>query len=197
MDSISDMSITQPVYIGLGSNIDRERYILAGVIALSEQFGEIALSSVYESDAYGFNGAPFYNLVARLESAMAIDQLATLLKQIEYRVAGECKGARFRDRRLDMDLLLYAQLSRRYGSRQVPRADVIQHEYVLRPLAELAPNEKYPLTNQTYRQLLARLFPTINIKVVPFCWPGAVAIKRPYYRLTNSNQKLNLDRVLK
>ena len=51
------------VYLGVGSNIERERYIVAGLDALQGLFGELALSSVYDSAAIGFEGQPFLNLV--------------------------------------------------------------------------------------------------------------------------------------
>ena len=51
------------VYLGVGSNIERERYITAGLDALRGLFGEFALSSVYDSSAIGFDGQPFLNLV--------------------------------------------------------------------------------------------------------------------------------------
>ena len=44
------------VYLGVGSNIERERYIVAGLDALAVLFGELALSSVYDSEAIGFEG---------------------------------------------------------------------------------------------------------------------------------------------
>ncbi len=47
------------VYLSIGSNIEREKHIRAGILALKEQFGHITLSSVYESDAVGFDGHPF------------------------------------------------------------------------------------------------------------------------------------------
>ena len=51
------------IYISLGSNIDREMNTRAGVASLREQFGELQLSSVYESEAVGFEGSSFYNMV--------------------------------------------------------------------------------------------------------------------------------------
>jgi len=50
-------------YISLGSNIDREALTRAGVMALHQRFGELRLSSVYESEAVGFKGENFYNMV--------------------------------------------------------------------------------------------------------------------------------------
>ena len=51
------------VYLSLGSNIDRDHYIVAALDALADQFGELKISSVYESESVGFVGDNFYNLV--------------------------------------------------------------------------------------------------------------------------------------
>ena len=51
------------VYVSVGSNIDRVRNISAALQGLTERYGELQLSSVYESDAVGFDSEPFYNLV--------------------------------------------------------------------------------------------------------------------------------------
>mgnify|MGYP001548622445 CR=1 FL=1 len=62
------------VFLGIGSNIERERYITAGLDALQGLFGELALSSVYDSVAIGFEGQPFLNLVARVRLALCLAQ---------------------------------------------------------------------------------------------------------------------------
>ena len=51
------------IYLSLGSNIDRRQYICAALDALAENFGELDISSVYESESVGFEGDSFYNLV--------------------------------------------------------------------------------------------------------------------------------------
>ena len=51
------------VYLGVGSNIERERYITAGLDALDALFGGLQISSVYGSAAIGYSGQPFLNLV--------------------------------------------------------------------------------------------------------------------------------------
>ena len=51
------------IYISLGSNINKEQNTRAGINALKQVFGELTLSSVYESEAVGFDGDAFYNMV--------------------------------------------------------------------------------------------------------------------------------------
>ena len=56
------------VFLSLGSNVDREHNVAFAISTLSERFGQLRLSSVYESDAVGFKGDPFYNVVVELSS---------------------------------------------------------------------------------------------------------------------------------
>lgn len=47
------------VLISIGSNIERERYTKQSLVALKQHFSDVTVSSVYESEAVGFNGSPF------------------------------------------------------------------------------------------------------------------------------------------
>ncbi len=95
------------VYLGVGSNIERERYIIAGLDALERLFGALVLSPVYESDAIGFEGEPFYNLVARVETDLEVGELQKALRHIEYEHGRLQNASRFSARKLDIDILTY------------------------------------------------------------------------------------------
>src|SRR5690606_40142214 len=71
------------VYVSIGSNIDRERHVCAALDALSQNGKNLRVSSVYESEAVGFDGAPFYNLVAGFDTDWPLADLNCWLKQIE------------------------------------------------------------------------------------------------------------------
>lgn len=140
------------VFLSIGSNIDRERNIRSGVAALRERFGAVQLSSVYESEAVGFKGDPFYNLVASFETDATPDEVVASLRAIEDRYGRVRSGPRFSSRTLDIDLLLYGNAV--FSDPVViPRAEITRNAFVLLPLAELAPDEVHPQTGQTYRVL--------------------------------------------
>ncbi len=63
------------VWLGVGSNIERERHITAGLEALAGLCGELVLSGVYDSQAIGFAGQPFLNLVVGIDSGLSPGQL--------------------------------------------------------------------------------------------------------------------------
>ncbi|AJD49412.1 7, 8-Dihydro-6-hydroxymethylpterin-pyrophosphokinase, HPPK [Isoalcanivorax pacificus W11-5] len=161
------------VYLSLGSNIDREHNIRAGLDALAAQFGEVHLSPVYESEAVGFDGAPFLNLVARIDTGLPLGELAGLLRDIEAdhgRVRGDKK---FASRTLDIDVLTYGDLTGLVDGVELPRDEILKHAFVLRPLADLAPQARHPVLGETYAALLARLdMSAQKLWQVPFRWPA-------------------------
>ena len=98
------------IYISLGSNIDRERHIRAGLDALHAEFGELQVSRVFESEAVGFNGRPFYNLVAAAETDLPLATVCQRLRAMEFAHGREPDAKKFAPRTLDLDLLLYGDL---------------------------------------------------------------------------------------
>lgn len=138
------------VFVGIGSNVDRERSIRAGVADLRQQYRDAQLSSVYESDAVGFDGDAFYNLVAAFDTEDSIEQVVTNLAAIEDRRGRVRNGERFAARTLDLDLLLYGDEIITTGSYHVPRNEIPRYAFVLWPLAEMAPEMEHPETGENY-----------------------------------------------
>ena len=144
------MTKTQ-VYLGIGSNIDREINIRGGLAALKSLYGKLQISPVYESKAMGFEGNDFYNLVVGLETELGVDDLAKQLREIEYQF-GRCrKEIRYSSRTLDIDMLLFVDLV--CDKHHVPRSDIIEFGFVLKPLCDLAPDLIHPVNDKTMNEL--------------------------------------------
>lgn len=143
------------VFVGIGSNIDRERHIRDGVADLRRRFGELALSIVYESEAVGFDGNNFYNLVAAFDSDESVEAINDALHEIEDANGRTREGPRFSSRTLDIDLLLYGDAVMQQGKLELPRDEIIRNAFVLRPLAEMVPELHHPLLNKSYAELWA------------------------------------------
>ena len=132
------------VFVGIGSNIDRENNVRHGVNELREEFGDLQLSSVYETEAVGFSGEPFFNLVAGFATDRDIAEVARILRDIEDR-HGRIRGdKRYSSRTLDIDLLLYGDSIISTDTFHVPRDEILRYAFVLQPLAEIAPELCHP-----------------------------------------------------
>ena len=143
------------VFLGLGSNLDREKNIHAGLIALKNIFGDIVLSNIYESESVGFKGSHFYNLVVSLQTTLTIAELSEALKRIED-VNGRLRsGPKYSPRTLDIDILTYGDFVGVQAGVNLPRAEITENAFVLLPLAELAPNELHPRLKKSYADLWA------------------------------------------
>ena len=143
------------VYISLGSNIKRVSNTRAGVAALRTHYGELELSSVYESVAVGFEGGSFYNMVIALDTDEPVTTVVQVLKDIEDRHGRLRQSPKFSSRTLDLDILLYDNQIIDQPGVQIPRHEILKHAFVLWPLAELAPQLKHPIVQQSYRELWA------------------------------------------
>jgi 2-amino-4-hydroxy-6-hydroxymethyldihydropteridine diphosphokinase len=142
-------------WLGIGSNQDREASIRGAIANLRAAFGDLIVSSVYESPAEGFAGAPFLNLVAGIDTDRSVAEIDRILREIEdahRRVRGPDK---FSSRTLDIDLLTYGDAVGILDGRELPRDEILMYAFVLGPLAEAAPEDIHPGTGLTYRELWA------------------------------------------
>ncbi|MGB5256959.1 MAG: 2-amino-4-hydroxy-6-hydroxymethyldihydropteridine diphosphokinase [Woeseiaceae bacterium] len=137
------------IYLGLGSNIDPERNLGLAIRELREKYGELEISAVYRSAAVGFDGDDFLNLVVGLRSD---DEPLQICEEIErlHNLVGRQRGSqKWAARPLDIDLLLYNDDVIDDRPVRVPRSDILEYSFVLRPLAELAPDLVHPVTGKT------------------------------------------------
>jgi 2-amino-4-hydroxy-6-hydroxymethyldihydropteridine diphosphokinase len=141
------------VYISIGSNIEAEKNVRFAIDALKKQYGDITLSSVYESEAVGFDGDNFLNLVVALDTEDDVFTVATSLREIEDRHGRDRSGPRFSARTVDLDLLLYDDVILHQDKLDIPRHEIIKNAFVLWPLAEIAPQQVHPENQKTMAEL--------------------------------------------
>ena len=157
------------IYISLGSNIKREENTRAGICALKDAFGKLTLSSVYESEAVGFEGDAFYNMVVACEVGTSVFDANQILRDIEDANGRDRSGPRFSSRTLDLDLLLYDDLILDEKGLVLPRGEILKNAFVLWPLAEVAPDLKHPEAGVSYAELWAGFDKTKeNLKPIEF-----------------------------
>jgi len=141
------------VFLGLGTNIDRERSMRAGLAALKNLDAGMIVSSIYESEAVGFEGAAFYNCVVQLHSELTLAGLVVKLKAIED-ANGRNRAAQPSDGKgLDIDVLTYGDLVGEFDGAVLPRSDITRYAHVLWPLVEIAPDACLPGTAISFESL--------------------------------------------
>ena len=147
------------IWVSLGSNIDREANIRAAVSELSRLLGDGIVSPVYETDAEGFEGPAFYNLVTGYETDRPPAELIALFRELEERLGRKRSNARFDSRTIDIDLLTWGDMVAEVSGKQLPRDDIADYAFVLKPLSDLAPDEDHPALHKSYRQMWEEFTP--------------------------------------
>ena len=141
------------VYLGIGSNIQRKQHIKQAIDTLRMTFGELQISPIYETEAIGFAGDPFYNCVVGITTEFSLLELANHLRNIEAnngRVRGEKK---FSARTLDIDIICYGDINGTVDGIELPRDEVFRYAFVLKPLADIAPDELCPGSTKNWGTL--------------------------------------------
>ncbi|MCK0713811.1 2-amino-4-hydroxy-6-hydroxymethyldihydropteridine diphosphokinase [Chromohalobacter sarecensis] len=168
------------VTVSIGSNIDRERHVLACLDALADDFAEVQVSRVFESEPVGFeDGRNFYNLVAAFHSTLTIGELQAWCKQVEADNGRLPGSPKFSPRTLDIDLLTVGDQCGHIEGVDLPRDEILHHAFVLRPLAELLPETPHPEVGHSYAALWAAFTNgDQHLWPVAFTWRGRT-ISRP------------------
>lgn len=156
-------------YVGLGSNIEPHKNLRLGIRELRASYGELRLSNTYQNPAVGFEGADFLNLVAGFETQDSPQAIHERIEAIHAQVGRQRDDNPFSSRPLDIDLLLYGDLVTDEPPVRLPRRDVLEYGFVLRPLAEIAPGYVHPETGRTlaehWRSFDADRHPLVRVDI--------------------------------
>ena len=144
------MSLTR-VFLGLGSNVEREKHLCAGLDALAGFLQDMNCSAVFESQPVGIKSGPFFNLVVSAKTDLPLAELSRRLKLIEAdngRYALDRKGLP-----LDIDVLFYGDLEGNFDGLILPRAEILKNAFVFWPLSLIAPDKVHPGVGKTLAQM--------------------------------------------
>lgn len=149
------MTARHRAWLSLGSNLEPERHLRAALAELRTRFGALAVSPAYRFAAVGFEGPDFVNLAVGLDSDLDPHALNDWLHALEDRHGRRRDVPRFSSRTLDVDIVLFDQLILSgSGHLEIPRKE-LGEAFVLRPLADIAPDLREPRSGRTLRELWA------------------------------------------
>ncbi len=140
-------------YLGIGSNVDRVLHITSCLNYFHNSFNAMDVSPIYCSPSYGFNGHDFYNTVVRIETVFNPHQLKQWIQQLEDLHGRDRSKPRYSNRTLDIDLLCCEDLVIDDGVIQIPRTEILNRKYVLKPLQDLAPGWVHPVAKKRLADL--------------------------------------------
>jgi len=154
------MPVWQPVYIGLGSNLSdpatQVRRALEDLAGLPETL-RVAVSRLFGSRPLGPADQPdFVNAVAGLLTRLTAPELLQQLRQIERRAGRPAVHPHWGPRVLDLDLLVFGRQQSRDPDLVLPHPGVVERNFVLYPLADIAPDLEVPGQGRV-RELLTRV----------------------------------------
>lgn len=157
------------VFVGVGSNIEPWRNVRHGLQLMRQCFGSLRRSPVYRSRAVGFQGDDFLNLVVGFETAARPADLVETLHAMEAQAGRQRACGGLRSRALDLDLLLYGDEIIEAPALRLPRPEIMEYAFVLKPLAELAGECRHPELGQTFAELWSQ-FPDSGQILTPVDW---------------------------
>ena len=159
------------VFLGLGSNIERQTHLTAGLDALAGLLSDLRCSPVFESHAVGIKSGNFFNLVVVGETELPLLELDRRLKFIEAdngRYAPDRKGLP-----LDIDLLLFGEEVGNFNGLILPRAEILKNAFVLWRLSLLGPQLQHPVDGRSFAELWASAQIDQQLWPAAFQWRGA------------------------
>jgi 2-amino-4-hydroxy-6-hydroxymethyldihydropteridine pyrophosphokinase len=149
------------VQISLGTNLgDRQQNMLTAVALLAERVGKIlALSALYETEPWGFDSDnAFLNAALTIETHCQPLELLAITQYVEQAMGRmEKSNGTYTDRLIDIDLLMYDDLVMNSPLLTLPHPLMAEREFVLKPLAEIAPDVVHPVLKETISRLYERL----------------------------------------
>ena len=135
------------IYISLGSNLgNKTQHLNNAKNAIRQDVGKIlAESSIYETEAVGFQGNTFYNQAIKVETSLSPESLLQKTQEIEKNLGRTQKtiienGAPlYQNRIIDIDILLYDDLQINTETLTIPHSKMFEREFVMKPLGEVHP----------------------------------------------------------
>ena len=151
-------------YLNIGSNIgDRRDNLYRAVVALVADMDSCAVSSIVESEPWGFESENrFMNLGMRLSSDLEPQAMLDRIHEIEHYLGSAShrdEHGGYIDRLVDIDIVAIDDMVIDTPTLQVPHPHLPERDFFLKPMMQLAPDWRHPVTGLTARQMLDAIKP--------------------------------------
>jgi 2-amino-4-hydroxy-6-hydroxymethyldihydropteridine diphosphokinase len=140
------------IYVGIGSNINSKYHIKFAVSALRYQFLVTEISPCFVSEAVGFIGENFINLVVAIKTSLTVAKISKILLSIEDSTGRDRTKPKFSSRTLDLDILSYGNVVGEVDGIKLPRDEILTQAHVLLPLSLIATYDTHPISKKTYKE---------------------------------------------
>ena len=127
------------VFLALGSNIEPHKNLRNCLRCLETKFGAIEYSPVYKNPAVGFEGSAFLNMMIKIKTNLQVRNLRDWLRQLENDHGRDRCRSGFSNQTLDIDIVLFGNRIQDNGGIILPRKEILEQAYILKPLSDIAP----------------------------------------------------------
>jgi len=140
-------------YLSLGSNLGNRQENLDTALKLMSQRMQIGkISSIYDTEAIGSIAQPrFLNLACEVFTRLTPEGLLALVKGVELKMGRHSRSGE--PRTIDIDILLYGNTVVKTKDLEIPHPRMTERQFVLVPLAEIAPDAVHPVTKKTIKEM--------------------------------------------
>ena len=145
-------------FLSLGSNLEDRKKNLDNAAEMLSEAGIriVSASSVYKTEPVGIvTELWFYNQILEVETSFIPEELLLQVKHIENQM-GRVHVERLNSRSIDIDILLAGKRTVSTKNLQIPHPRMAERNFVLCPLAEIAPEVKHPVLNEKIKDLLEK-----------------------------------------
>lgn len=153
-------------YIAMGSNMgDKKAYLDMSVLGMQLTKGCVVetVADYLATEPYGYTEQDeFLNSVMKIRTILPPHELLDRLHELEQE-ANRVRVIHWGPRTLDLDILLYDDLVLDDEELHIPHIEMHKRDFVLIPLAQIAPWVRHPVYNQTVQELLERLKPMAKV----------------------------------
>lgn len=151
------MNSTKTIHLSLGSNIgDKLNNLQDAIFAIHKKAGNVVrISPVYQSSSWGFEAEDFFNVCLTIQTKLTPEELLDCILQIEKKLGRiRFNEDGYEPRTIDIDILYYEMETIFNDHLVIPHPELPFRKFVLKPLADIAPQFYHPILGKDTRNLL-------------------------------------------